>query len=70
MIEVYNKLESEKMQSELILQIHDELIVDVYPGEMDKVTKILQDTMQNVVSLDVPLIVSVGKGKSLFECKD
>ncbi len=70
MIQVYNKLNQEKLRSELILQIHDELIVDVYPGEMDNVAKILKETMENVVALSIPLIVNVGKGKDLYECKD
>lgn len=70
MIEVYGKLKQAKLKSELILQIHDELIVDVYPGEMEIVTKILKETMENVVNLEVPLIVNIGKGKNLYECKD
>jgi len=70
MIEVYNKLKKEKLKSELILQIHDELIVDVYPGEMEKVAQILKNSMENIVSLKVPLVVNVGTGKNLYECKD
>ncbi len=70
MIEVYKRMNEEKLKSELILQIHDELIVDVFPGEIDIVSKILKETMENIVSLQVPLVVNVGIGKNLYECKN
>ncbi len=67
MIKVYNALTS--LNSRLILQIHDELIVDTYPGEEEKVAKILKHEMESVVKLKVPLIVSVGQGNNLYDCK-
>lgn len=67
MIEVSEKLT--QLNSELILQIHDELIIDVYPGEEEKVKDILVSAMQNVAKLKVDLLVSVGIGKNLYECK-
>ena len=70
MIEVFNKINEHKLKSQLILQIHDELIVDVYPGELEIVSKILKETMENVVKLEIPLIVNIGTGKNLYECKN
>jgi DNA polymerase-1 len=70
MIEVYKKLKENNLKSQLILQIHDELIVDVYPGEFDKVSEMLKNTMESVVNLEIPLIVNVGTGKNLSECKN
>ena len=70
MIEVYKRMNEASLKSELILQIHDELIVDVFPGEMERVSKILQDTMESIVSLQVPLVVNIGTGKNLYECKN
>jgi len=70
MIEVYKKMIESGLKSKLILQIHDELIVDVYPSEMASVEKILKETMENIVKLRVPLIINIGKGKNLYECKD
>lgn len=67
MIKVYNALKPFK--SQLILQIHDELIVDTYPGEEEKVAKILKEEMENVTKLQVPLITTVGSGKNLYDCK-
>ena len=69
MIEVYARLVKEDLKSQLILQIHDELIIDVFPGELEMVKKILQETMENIVKLDVPLVVNVETGRNLFECK-
>ena len=69
MIKVSNTLSEKGLSSQLILQIHDELIIDTYPGEEDVVKKILKDSMENVASLKVPLIVSMGEGESLYDCK-
>ena len=67
MIKIYDELKN--MKSQLILQIHDELIIDVYPGEEEQVKKILVESMENIVKLRVKLLVSVGEGKSLYDCK-
>lgn len=67
MVSVFEKLQ--KMQSHMILQIHDELIIDAPPHEIEQVKDILKNTMENVCHFVVPLIVSVSSGKNLFECK-
>lgn len=69
MIKVFNRMKNEKLKSKLVLQIHDELVVDCYPGESEQVKKILKEEMESVVDLKVPLIVEVEEGKSLFEAK-
>ena len=69
MIKVYNKMQEHKLKSKLILQIHDELVVDCYPGESDIVKQILKEEMESVVKLTVPLLVEVSEGKTLFEAK-
>ncbi len=67
MIEVEKRLKG--MKSHLILQIHDELIIDAPPEEVEDVKKIVKECMESVTNFDVPLVVSVGNGKNLFECK-
>lgn len=57
------------LKSKLILQIHDELIVDTCPGEESTVKQILKDCMENVVTLKVPLPVDINVGKTWFDCK-
>jgi len=69
MVKVYNKFKEEKMQSKLILQVHDELIVDVVAGEEKRVEEILRDCMENAVDLKVHLDVNIGKGTNLSEAK-
>ena len=67
MVKMAEKLSS--MRSHLILQIHDELIVDAPQEEVEIVKKLLKETMENVCEFVVPLKVSVSSGKTLFECK-
>lgn len=69
MINVYNRFKKENIKSKLILQIHDELIVDVYPNEEQIVKDILTQEMQNAYKYKVPLIVGVGEGKTWYDCK-
>lgn len=56
------------MKSRLILQIHDELIVEAADDEVEQVKVILKDCMENAVSLSVPMTVDVGVGKSWIDC--
>ena len=67
MINVEKALEGKK--SKLILQIHDELIVDTAPDEAEEVKSILKENMENAIKLSVPLTVEVGQGVSWFDCK-
>lgn len=69
MINVANALKNMKLKSKLILQIHDELIIDVFPGEEVTIETILHNEMEHVVSFEVPLPVEVSMGKSWFDCK-
>ena len=69
MLNVYNCFKKANIKSKLILQIHDELIVDVYPGEEEIVKDILVNEMQKAYIYKVPLIVGVGEGKTWYECK-
>ena len=69
MIKVDRELSSKKLKSKLILQIHDELIVDCAKGEEQMVKDILKSCMENVAHLKVPLIVSIGSGKTWYDAK-
>ena len=63
------RMKNENLKSKLIIQIHDELVVDCYPGESEKIKQILKQEMESVVDLKVPLIVEVEEGKTLFDAK-
>lgn len=69
MIKISDALKTNKLKSKLILQIHDELIVDTVFDEKEIVEKILKECMENVVKLDVPLVVDISCGKTWFEAK-
>ena len=63
------RIKSENLKSELILQVHDELIVDAFIDEKEQVEKILVEEMEGAVKLSVPLTVSIGNGKTWFDAK-
>ena len=67
MNKITNKLNSLNLRSKLILQVHDELVFDVHPEEVDILEKIAVEEMQGVVKLLVPLTVSEEKGKTLYK---
>lgn len=69
MIKIYDRIKNEELKSKLILQIHDELIIDCYNGEEEKVCNILKEEMENIVKLNIPLKVEINIGKNLYECK-
>jgi DNA polymerase-1 len=69
MVKVYNELKRRKLKSKLILQVHDELIVETEKSELDEVTNLLKDCMENAVALKVPLTVDVKHGDTWYETK-
>lgn len=69
MIEIAKKLEQEKMQTKMIIQVHDELVFDVPNNEKEKIEKIIKDIMENVCELSVPLNVEIAYGKNWREAK-
>lgn len=69
MVRVYNRLKHENLKAELILQVHDELIIEAPEDEKDKVCEILKYEMENAVSLSVPLVVDMECGKSWYDAK-
>ncbi len=70
MIEVYKRLKAEVPNAHLILQVHDELIVECSPNDSEKAEKILNECMINACNLKVPLIADVSKGMSWYEAKE
>ena len=69
MIKVYERLKEEKVNAKLILQIHDELIIECDEKEKDIVKNILKESMENVYKLDLPLKVDVCEGRNWYESK-
>ncbi|MFV0504575.1 MAG: DNA polymerase I [Lachnospirales bacterium] len=69
MLKTYNRLKSECLKSKLILQVHDELMLEVPNSEVEIVSKILREEMENTYELSVPLIVSLSVGENWYELK-
>ncbi len=70
MVRVYQRLKEEKMESKLILQVHDELIVEAPECEIEKAAKILGEEMENACQMKVRLRADVNIGKTWFDAKD
>jgi len=64
MIAVQKYLDEAKLKALLIMQVHDELVLEVPEGEVEKLRPRVIDLMQSVTKLDVPLIVEVGVGEN------
>ena len=69
MVNVYNKLKGNNMKSRLILQVHDELIVEAVDEELEMAEKIVREEMENAQSMDVKLDVDLNTGDSWYETK-
>ena len=69
MVKVYSELKKRNLKSTLILQVHDELILNVYKDEIDIVEKLVKEEMEGVVDLSVPLEVDINVGKTWYEAK-
>ena len=69
MIKVFDKLREEKLNAKLILQIHDELLIECKMEEKVKVKQILKDCMEQAVQLDIPLEVEVSEANNWYELK-
>ena len=67
MINVADRLKNEGLQSRMVLQIHDELVFDTVPSEVDLLKKIVTEEMENVISLSVPLTVECNHGNNWLE---
>ncbi|MDE6035260.1 MAG: DNA polymerase I [Ruminococcus sp.] len=70
MINVYRRLKTENIDARLILQVHDELIIEADASSTESAVKILREEMQNVYKMNVPLDVDINTGKSWYEAKE
>jgi DNA polymerase-1 len=67
MISVQHWLEEERLRTKLIMQVHDELVLEVPEDELEKVSDAVREQMQNVARLEVALVVDVGVGDNWDE---
>ena len=69
MIKVYNRLKAEKLDARLIMQVHDELIVETREDIADSVCEIVKEEMENACALKVRLLCDAHVGKTWYEAK-
>lgn len=69
MVEIYRAFKKQGLKSSLILQIHDELVVDAVEDEVEIVEKLMRDIMESALVLKVPLKIDMKSGNSLYETK-
>lgn len=69
MIDLNKELKKNNYKSKMLLQIHDELVLNVYKDELDDVKKMVKEAMENVYKLKVPLEVDISTGSDLYEAK-
>lgn len=67
MIRIHEKLETDKMSTKMLLQVHDELVFDVFKSELDQIQQMVKSEMENAYKLDVPLVVDLGTGMNWLE---
>ena len=69
MVRVYERMKKEGLKSQLVLQVHDELIIEAKKNEEEIVKNILKEEMENAMILSVPLTVDMSSGKRWFDAK-
>ena len=69
MVKVYRRLKAEKMASKLIMQVHDELILECPQAELSRAKALLKEEMEHAVALSVAMSVEVSSGKTWLEAK-
>lgn len=67
MINVYKRLKTDGLKSRMVLQVHDELVLDVIDNEKELITKLLKEEMENIAALKVPLVAECNAGANWLE---
>ena len=69
MIKVYNELKKKNLKSKIVLQVHDEMMVEAPISEKEEVKKIIKTQMESAATLKVPLIAEVSEADNWYDCK-
>ncbi|PYJ84551.1 MAG: DNA polymerase I [Verrucomicrobia bacterium] len=67
MVHIHRELAARKLKTKMILQVHDELVFDLYRAEQEEVMALVEDKMKTAIRLDVPIVVEIGVGKNWLE---
>lgn len=69
MIKVYNEIKSRKLKSKIVLQVHDEMMIETPIEEKEEMIKIMKKCMESATKLEVPLIAEISDAENWYECK-
>lgn len=69
MIKVYNEIKSRKLKSKIVLQVHDEMMIETPIEEKEEMIKIMKKCMESAANLEVPLIAEISDARNWYECK-
>ena len=69
MIKVQNELKNRNMKSKIVLQVHDEMMIEASLDEKEEVKKIVKQSMEQAVDLKVPLVADISEAENWYECK-
>lgn len=69
MVDLHREMTKRGLKSKILIQVHDELVLNVYKDELDEVKELIRDKMENVIKLDVPLKVDIETGNDWYEAK-
>ncbi|MGB0396575.1 MAG: DNA polymerase, partial [Flavobacteriaceae bacterium] len=67
MLHIYKRMQAEKLESKMLLQVHDELVFECPKAELDTLRQLVQTEMENAYTLQVPLTVDIGVGQNWLE---
>jgi DNA polymerase-1 len=69
MVRIHRALADEGLEARLLLQVHDELVLEAPPAELERVSALVREHMEGAATLDVPLVVETGTGRNWLEAK-
>lgn len=69
MIKVYQEIQKRGLQSKIVLQVHDEMMVEAVEEEKEEIKNIMKQSMESAISLTVPLIADISEAKNWYDCK-
>ena len=69
MVDLYKEMTKRNLKSKILIQVHDELVLNVYKDELEEVKELVRDKMENVIKLSVPLKVDIETGNDWYEAK-
>lgn len=69
MIKVYQEIQKRGLQSKIVLQVHDEMMIEAPEKEKEEIKQMMKQSMETAISMQVPLIADLSEAKNWYDCK-